>query len=105
MARLGSESVEVPSAEVAPPPVPAATGRRARRARRPAASMSGWLFAAPAILFYAASVQRQILVTVQYSLYEWDGIGPSTWVGAANYGCVSPSSSTGPRTDCRVGGR
>jgi raffinose/stachyose/melibiose transport system permease protein len=86
MARLGSESLEIASGEAAPPTVPAATGRRARRARRPAASLYGWLFAAPAILFYAAFVLRPILVTIQYSLYEWDGIGPSTWVGAANYG-------------------
>ena len=25
---------------------------------------------------------------VQYSLYRWDGVGPSTWVGLRNYGTV-----------------
>ncbi|MEV1005275.1 sugar ABC transporter permease [Nonomuraea sp. NPDC050202] len=63
--------------------------------RRPAATklrgtrgLVGWLFVAPAFAFYAVFVLRPITLTFQYSLYEWDGIGPSTWVGAANYGRV-----------------
>jgi raffinose/stachyose/melibiose transport system permease protein len=61
------------------------TGRRARRARRPRAAWLGWLFAAPAIIMYATFVLRPLLLTVQYSLYDWDGIGPSAWVGLDNY--------------------
>jgi raffinose/stachyose/melibiose transport system permease protein len=26
-----------------------------------------------------------MLLTVQYSLYRWDGVGPATWVGLSNY--------------------
>jgi raffinose/stachyose/melibiose transport system permease protein len=33
-------------------------------------------------------VLRPLLLTVQYSLYQWDGIGPSTWVGLANFAAV-----------------
>ncbi|MFI6735199.1 carbohydrate ABC transporter permease [Nonomuraea sp. NPDC050451] len=63
--------------------------------RRPAATklrdargLVGWLFIAPAFAFYAVFVLRPIALTFQYSLYEWDGIGPSTWVGLANFGKV-----------------
>jgi ABC-type sugar transport systems, permease components len=63
--------------------------------RRPAATrlrdargLVGWLFVVPALAFYAVFVLRPIVLTFQYSLYEWDGIGPSTWVGPANYGKV-----------------
>jgi raffinose/stachyose/melibiose transport system permease protein len=51
--------------------------------RRPA--WFGWLFAAPAIVMYATFVLRPLLLTMQYSLYEWNGIGRSTWVGLDNY--------------------
>ncbi|BEL01904.1 sugar ABC transporter permease [Actinoplanes sichuanensis] len=60
-------------------------GRRARRARRPRAIWLGWLFAAPAVIMYATFVLRPLLLTVQYSLYDWNGIGASTWVGLDNY--------------------
>jgi raffinose/stachyose/melibiose transport system permease protein len=72
-------------AEVRTTPPVAAAGRRTRRVRRSRGGLWAWLFAAPAILFYAVFVLRPIVVSVQYSLYEWDGIGPSTWVGAENY--------------------
>ncbi|GLW11325.1 sugar ABC transporter permease [Microtetraspora sp. NBRC 13810] len=63
--------------------------------RRPAATklrgargLAGWLFVIPALAFYAVFVLRPIALTFQYSMYEWNGIGPSTWVGVANYGKV-----------------
>ena len=55
-----------------------------RRARRPGAWL-GWLFAAPAAVMYAVFVLRPLALTVQYSFYDWNGIGASRWVGAANY--------------------
>jgi raffinose/stachyose/melibiose transport system permease protein len=58
-----------------------ATGRRARR---PGAWL-GWLFAAPAALVYAVFVLRPLVLTVQYSFYDWNGITASRWVGLANY--------------------
>jgi raffinose/stachyose/melibiose transport system permease protein len=45
----------------------------------------GWLFVAPAVVAYAAFVLLPLVHTVQYSLYRWDGIGPSQWVGLKNY--------------------
>lgn len=49
---------------------------------------TGWLFVLPALAIYALVVLRSILLTLQYSLYRWDGIGPSTWVGFRNYAKV-----------------
>ncbi|SNY69900.1 carbohydrate ABC transporter permease [Paractinoplanes atraurantiacus] len=45
----------------------------------------GWLFAVPALVMYATFVLRPLLLTVQYSFYDWNGIGASTWVGLGNY--------------------
>jgi len=45
----------------------------------------GWLFVTPALAFYAVFVLQPMLLTLQYSLYRWDGVGPATWVGLSNY--------------------
>lgn len=65
---------------------PAPMRRRGGHRRRGA--WIGWLFAAPALLFYAVFVLRPLGMTVQYSLYKWNGIGRSTFVGLDNYGKV-----------------
>ncbi len=63
--------------------------RRKPRARRAArARWAGWLFAAPALAMYGLFVLRPLGLTIQYSLYQWDGIGPSTWAGLSNYTTV-----------------
>src|SRR5579872_5430741 len=54
-----------------------------RRAR-----WAGWLFAAPALGVYGLFVLRPLVLTVQYSFYNWDGIGPSTWAGLGNFTTV-----------------
>ena len=36
-------------------------------------------------LAYAVFVLWPLVLTFKYSLYSWDGVGPSTWVGLANY--------------------
>ncbi|MHA3703985.1 carbohydrate ABC transporter permease [Jatrophihabitans sp. YIM 134969] len=59
--------------------------RRSRRSGRSRRRWSGWLFAAPAIVVYAIFVLRPLVLTFQYSVYDWDGIGPATNVGLANY--------------------
>jgi len=59
--------------------------RRVRGARRRRAAWLGWLFAAPALLMYATFVLRPLLLTVQYSFYDWNGVTASTWVGLDNY--------------------
>jgi len=48
----------------------------------------GWLFVLPALLFYAVFVLQPLALTIEYSLYRWDGVGPATWVGLANYRAV-----------------
>ncbi len=51
-------------------------------------SILGWLFVLPALGMYAVFVLQPLVLTVQYSLYKWDGIGPATFVGLNNYGTV-----------------
>ena len=48
----------------------------------------GWLFVLPALLFYAAFVLQPLALTIEYSFYRWDGVGPATWVGLTNYAAV-----------------
>jgi raffinose/stachyose/melibiose transport system permease protein len=54
-----------------------------RRIRRQ--TLVGWLFVVPALVMYGAFVIQPLFLTVQYSLFRWDGVGPATWVGLANY--------------------
>jgi raffinose/stachyose/melibiose transport system permease protein len=66
----------------AAPPV----SRRAflsKRVRRE--TLVGSLFVLPALLMYAAFVLLPLLLSIQYSFFRWDGIGPMTWVGFKNY--------------------
>src|SRR4029079_6247914 len=37
---------------------------------------------------YALCALQPLALTIQYSLYRWDGVGPATWVGFANYASV-----------------
>jgi raffinose/stachyose/melibiose transport system permease protein len=53
-----------------------------RGARR---AIVGWLFVLPALLMYAVFVLQPLVLTIQYSLYRWNGVGPATWVGLSNY--------------------
>jgi raffinose/stachyose/melibiose transport system permease protein len=39
----------------------------------------------PALLAYIAFVVYPLLTALQYSFYDWNGIGASTWVGLSNY--------------------
>jgi len=49
---------------------------------------SGWLFALPALLMYAVFVIRPVISSVQYSFYNWDGVGAATPAGISNYRTV-----------------
>jgi raffinose/stachyose/melibiose transport system permease protein len=64
---------------------PPRAAKAARRAGRRGKGWVAWLFAAPAITVYALFVLLPMVRTVQYSFYEWDGIGASPWVGFDNY--------------------
>ncbi|GAA4102569.1 sugar ABC transporter permease [Actinomadura miaoliensis] len=75
---------------------------RRRRAHRPAAARRagapsrrgspgapcriGWLYVLPALLVYGAFLLWPLVRGAQFSLYEWDGLGPATWAGLSNYG-------------------
>lgn len=52
------------------------------------ATLVGWLFVLPALLMYAVFVLQPLALTIQYSLYRWNGVGPATWVGLSNYATV-----------------
>jgi raffinose/stachyose/melibiose transport system permease protein len=51
-------------------------------------TLIGWLFVLPALLMYGAFVLLPLLLSIQYSFFRWDGIGPMTWVGLKNYATV-----------------
>ena len=51
-------------------------------------ALIGWLFVAPALVMYGLFVLQPLALTVQYSLYRWDGVGPATFVGLSNYATV-----------------
>lgn len=71
------------------PKSPVATTRRRRRGTRriarPRGAWVGWLYALPALAFYVFFNLRAVLASIQYSFYDWNGIGASTWVGLDNY--------------------
>jgi raffinose/stachyose/melibiose transport system permease protein len=51
-------------------------------------TLVGWLFVVPALFMYGLFVLQPLFLTVQYSLYRWDGVGPATFVGLSNYVAV-----------------
>ncbi|WP_433268514.1 carbohydrate ABC transporter permease [Micromonospora vinacea] len=61
------------------------TPARAHRFRWARAAGTGWLYVLPALVMYAVFVLRPLVLTLQYSLYEWNGIGVARWVGLDNY--------------------
>jgi raffinose/stachyose/melibiose transport system permease protein len=48
-------------------------------------SLVGWLFVLPALLMYTVFVLVPFLMTIVYSFFRWNGVGPMTWVGLKNY--------------------
>jgi len=66
-------------------PIALANSRWARFKRVRRETLAGWLFALPALLMYAAFVLVPLLLTIVYSFYRWNGIGPMSWVGLKNY--------------------
>ena len=56
-----------------------------RRKTRVRAWVEGTLWVLPAFAFYGTFVLYPIATAIQYSLYDWNGIGAATYVGAENY--------------------
>jgi len=46
------------------------------------------MFVVPALAFYAMFVLQPLVLSLQYSLYEWNGVGAARWVGLENYATV-----------------
>jgi raffinose/stachyose/melibiose transport system permease protein len=51
-------------------------------------SLVGWLFVMPALVMYAVFVLVPLLLTILYSFFRWNGVGPMTWVGLKNYATI-----------------
>jgi raffinose/stachyose/melibiose transport system permease protein len=51
----------------------------------------GWLFTMPALFMYAFFVLVPFLLTIFYSFFRWNGVGPMNWVGVKNYVSVFQS--------------
>jgi raffinose/stachyose/melibiose transport system permease protein len=71
------------------PPVAPALSRWTflnKRVRRE--TIIGSLFIIPALLMYTVFVLLPLLMSIHYSFFRWDGIGPMTWVGLKNYQTV-----------------
>jgi len=69
------------------PPAAGAAPRRPSRRRRHGA-FSAWLWLLPALAFYATFVLYPLGQSVQYSFYRWDGIGPASPAGLANWRAI-----------------
>lgn len=66
-----------------------ASSSRAERTTRPSVAVPHravpYLYLLPALLVYAAFSLWPLLRSLQFSFYEWDGLGASTFVGLRNY--------------------
>jgi raffinose/stachyose/melibiose transport system permease protein len=73
-----------------PPAAPALSLRRTslhKRLRRKETAI-GWLFTLPALAMYAMFVLLPLILSILYSFFRWNGIGPMTWAGLNNYRTV-----------------
>jgi raffinose/stachyose/melibiose transport system permease protein len=71
------------------PAAPAVSWRARLKVRRE--TVIGWLFVLPALLMYTVFVLVPFLLTILYSFFRWNGVGPMTWVGIKNYMSVFQS--------------
>lgn len=75
-----------PAATGAAPRGPAvAIPKRGKRKTTGRAGFWAWLLLLPALAVYVGFVIVPMLMGLQYSFYDWNGVGVSTFVGAANY--------------------
>lgn len=63
----------------------APSARSSRRLRAARGGWLGWLYVLPALLMYALFVLLPLSRSIEYSLYDWNGIVGGRWVGLANY--------------------
>jgi multiple sugar transport system permease protein len=48
-------------------------------------ALAPWLFLAPGLIFFTIYVLIPIVRSIWISFFDWDGMGPMTWIGIANY--------------------
>jgi multiple sugar transport system permease protein len=48
-------------------------------------TLAPWIFLAPGMIMFLLYVIYPIIESVLISFYQWDGLGPKTWVGLQNY--------------------
>ena len=76
----------------ADPAADGSTSRSRPRARSPRRARGrAWgalLWVAPALLFYAAFVLYPLSQSIQYSFYNWDGVGSATPAGLSNWRAI-----------------
>ncbi len=65
-------------------PASAVRQRPPSRRRRTRYDWAAYLYVVPALIFYVIFLVRPVVESAWISLFEWDGISPSTWVGAGN---------------------
>lgn len=80
MSQMPTAAAPVATAGAAAPSPP-----RRRRRRRIGSALTAYALVVPAAAFYGFFVLRSIVISGQYSFYEWNGIGPSRWAGWDNY--------------------
>ncbi|GHF19113.1 carbohydrate ABC transporter permease [Pseudolysinimonas yzui] len=68
-----------------PPATSAVAPRRVARKATRRGPLAGVLMIAPALAAYGFFVLVPFIQGVQYSFYDWNGVGASTWVGVDNY--------------------
>lgn len=86
MALIDRSPTTRPSRERLDDPVePPPSGRRSSPRRRLRDARAVVLFIGPAFVAYALFIAAPWAHSVWISLFEWDGVGPSTWVGMDNY--------------------
>ncbi len=48
-------------------------------------TLISWSFVAPALIMYSVFVLFPLVLSIFYSFFRWNGVGPMTWVGLKNY--------------------
>lgn len=71
-----------------PSTVPMTTQRTSRQRVISRETVFGWLFVIPALVMYAVFVLLPFLLSIYYSFFRWNGIGPMRWVGLENYNII-----------------
>ncbi len=59
--------------------------RYTRLLEETSAGLAPWLFLLPGLIMFVVYVVLPIFQSIWISFYDWDGLGPKTWIGLGNY--------------------